>query len=64
MVYDEMMYMKNTKTCGDDALKSYIIKEIPSFVATAVSFLINRIIQTKTFPAALKIGHILPIIKF
>ena len=62
-MYEILTDLKNSKTCGDDYIAAFILKEMPFYLAPRLTHLFNRMIDCKTFPAALKTSRILPILK-
>ena len=62
-VYNIINNMKTSNSCGNDELTSRIIKQMPSYVATATCHLFNSIVRLAKFPEALKTARLTPILK-
>ena len=62
-VYNIINNMKTSNSRGNDELTSRIIKQMPSYVATATCHLFNSIVRLAKFPEALKTARLTPILK-
>ena len=61
--YDIVSKMKLSGSSGMDGINSRILRTVPKITALLMPHLINRIIETSTYPDILKVSRILPILK-
>ena len=62
-IYEVLKLLKPKKSAGHDNLSTYFLKLINEKVATPLSILINKSLQTGVFPDSLKIAKVVPIYK-
>ena len=62
-IYEVLKLLKPKKSAGHDKLSTYFLKLINEKVATPISMLINKSLQTGVFPDSLKIAKVVPIYK-
>jgi hypothetical protein len=54
---------KSKKSTGHDNISTHFLKQIDKHIATPISILINKSIQSGTFPDTLKLAKVIPIYK-
>lgn len=55
--------LKNKKAPGDDGLKAETLKLISEYIASPLTYIINKMFQLGKFPTALKLSIVTPIFK-
>ena len=62
-IYNLLLGLKNSKSCGYDNISTYFLKIASKVLASPLSYLFNLSFQFGIFPDSLKIAKIIPIYK-
>ena len=61
--YEFIEKLKPSKSCGNNEINNFIVKQIPQFMALSITHLFNHMVRSSTFPDVLKTSRVIPIKK-